>query len=177
MLLTQDQEMVRDAVRALRTGDSGPMPRSGTRNTTFPKTCTRAWRAGCLWHLRARKPGRCRSGLRDPGAGAGRNCRRGRRNQHRHQRDQLPGQRHPDEVRQRGAKKQWLAPLAQGKMLGAFCLTEPHVGSDASSLRTTAVKEGDSYVINGVKQFITSGKNGHVAIVIAVTDKGAGKRA
>jgi len=73
-------------------------------------------------------------------------------------------------------KKQWLMPLAQGQLLGAFCLTEPHTGSDASSLRTTAVKDGDVYVLNGVKQFITSGKNGQVAIVIAVTDKGAGKK-
>ena len=73
-------------------------------------------------------------------------------------------------------KKRWLAPLAQGQLLGAFCLTEPHVGSDASSLRTTAEKDGDGYVINGVKQFITSGQNGDVAIVIAVTDKGAGKK-
>ena len=73
-------------------------------------------------------------------------------------------------------KKQWLAPLAQGHMLGAFCLTEPHAGSDASSLKTTAVKDADGYLINGVKQFITSGKNGHLAIVIAVTDKGAGKK-
>ncbi|MBP7544097.1 MAG: acyl-CoA dehydrogenase family protein [Acidovorax sp.] len=73
-------------------------------------------------------------------------------------------------------KQQWLAPLARGEMLGAFCLTEPHVGSDASALRTTAVKEGNEYVLNGVKQFITSGKNGQVAIVIAVTDKAAGKK-
>jgi butyryl-CoA dehydrogenase len=73
-------------------------------------------------------------------------------------------------------KKQWLQPLAQGRMLGAFCLTEPQAGSDASSLRTTARKDGDGWVIDGVKQFITSGKNGQVAIVIAVTDKGAGKR-
>lgn len=73
-------------------------------------------------------------------------------------------------------RKQWLTPLARGQMLGAFCLTEPHVGSDASSLRTTAVRVGDDYVLNGVKQFITSGKNGDVAIVIAVTDKGAGKK-
>ena len=73
-------------------------------------------------------------------------------------------------------KKKWLVPLAQGQLLGAFCLTEPHVGSDASALRTTAVRQGDEYVINGVKQFITSGKNGQVAIVIAVTDKGAGKK-
>ncbi len=73
-------------------------------------------------------------------------------------------------------KDQWLTPLAQGKLLGAFCLTEPHVGSDASALRTTAVKDGDAYVIQGVKQFITSGKHGDVAIVIAVTDKAAGKK-
>ncbi len=70
----------------------------------------------------------------------------------------------------------WLTPLAQGQLLGAFCLTEPHVGSDASALRTTATREGDHYVINGVKQFITSGKHGDVAIVIAVTDRQAGKK-
>ena len=73
-------------------------------------------------------------------------------------------------------QEQWLRPLAQGQMLGAFCLTEPHVGSDASALRTTAIRDGGDYVINGVKQFITSGKNGDVAIVIAVTDKAAGKK-
>lgn len=73
-------------------------------------------------------------------------------------------------------KQQWLRPLAQGKMLGAFCLTEPQAGSDASMLRTTATRDGDSYVINGVKQFITSGKNADVAIVMAVTDKAAGKK-
>jgi alkylation response protein AidB-like acyl-CoA dehydrogenase len=73
-------------------------------------------------------------------------------------------------------KKQWLTRLAQGELLGVFCLTEPHVGSDASALRTTAAKAGEDYVINGVKQFITSGQNGQLAVVIAVTDKGAGKR-
>jgi alkylation response protein AidB-like acyl-CoA dehydrogenase len=73
-------------------------------------------------------------------------------------------------------QKQWLTPLAKGDMLGVFCLTEPHVGSDASALKTSARKDGDGYVLNGVKQFITSGQNGHLAIVIAVTDKGAGKK-
>lgn len=73
-------------------------------------------------------------------------------------------------------KQRWLTPLARGEMLGAFCLTEPHVGSDASALRTRALREGDAYVLSGVKQFITSGRNGHVAIVIAVTDPGAGKK-
>ncbi|QCP48014.1 acyl-CoA dehydrogenase [Trinickia violacea] len=73
-------------------------------------------------------------------------------------------------------KRDWLTPLARGEMLGAFCLTEPQAGSDASALRTTATRDGDTYVLNGVKQFITSGKNGDVAIVMAVTDKAAGKR-
>ena len=73
-------------------------------------------------------------------------------------------------------KQQWLKPLAAGQMLGAFCLTEPHVGSQADGLKTTAVRDGDHYVLNGVKQFITSGQNGDVAIVMAVTDKAAGKK-
>lgn len=73
-------------------------------------------------------------------------------------------------------KQRFLKPLARGGMLGAFCLTEPHVGSEAGGLRTTAVLDGDHYVLNGVKQFITSGKNGDVAIVMAVTDKAAGKK-
>ena len=73
-------------------------------------------------------------------------------------------------------KERFLRPLAQGEMLGAFCLTEPHTGSDAAALRTTATREGDDYVLNGVKQFITSGKYADVAIVMAVTDKAAGKK-
>ena len=73
-------------------------------------------------------------------------------------------------------KQQWLRPLARGDMLGAFCLTEPHAGSQADGLKTTATKVGGDYLINGVKQFITSGKNGDVAIVTAVTDKAAGKK-
>ena len=73
-------------------------------------------------------------------------------------------------------KERFLKPLARGDMLGAFCLTEPHVGSEAGGLKTTAVQEGDNYVLNGVKQFITSGKNGDLAIVMAVTDKAAGKK-
>jgi alkylation response protein AidB-like acyl-CoA dehydrogenase len=73
-------------------------------------------------------------------------------------------------------KERFLKPLARGDMLGAFCLTEPHVGSEAGGLRTTAVRDGDHYVLNGVKQFITSGQNGDLAIVMAVTDKAAGKK-
>jgi butyryl-CoA dehydrogenase len=73
-------------------------------------------------------------------------------------------------------QRRFLEPLARGDMLGAFCLTEPHVGSEAGGLKTSAVRDGDHYVLNGVKQFITSGKNGNVAIVMAVTDKVAGKK-
>jgi butyryl-CoA dehydrogenase len=73
-------------------------------------------------------------------------------------------------------KEQWLRPLAQGAMLGAFALTEPHTGSDAAALRTTATRDGDEFIINGTKQFITSGKHADVAIVFAVTDKAAGKK-
>jgi len=73
-------------------------------------------------------------------------------------------------------KQQWLRPLARGELLGAFALTEPHTGSDAAALRTSATRDGDEYVINGSKQFITSGKYGDVAIVMAVTDRAAGKR-
>jgi alkylation response protein AidB-like acyl-CoA dehydrogenase len=73
-------------------------------------------------------------------------------------------------------QQRFLVPLARGEMLGAFCLTEPHVGSEAGGLRTTARREGDFYVLDGVKQFITSGQHGNVAIVMAVTDKAAGKK-
>jgi len=73
-------------------------------------------------------------------------------------------------------KEEWLKPLARGERLGCFCLTEPHTGSDASALRTTAVRDGDHWVLSGVKQFITTGKHADVAIVFAVTDKAAGKK-
>ncbi len=73
-------------------------------------------------------------------------------------------------------KERFLRPIARGAMLGAFCLTEPHTGSDASAIATRAEKSGPDYVLNGVKQFITSGKNADLAVVFAVTDKAAGKR-
>ena len=73
-------------------------------------------------------------------------------------------------------KEAWLKSLARGEKLGCFCLTEPHVGSDASAIRTSAVRDGNEWVLNGVKQFITTGKYADVAIVFAVTDKAAGKK-
>ena len=73
-------------------------------------------------------------------------------------------------------KQRFLIPLASGQALGCFCLTEPQVGSDAGAIRARARRDGDEYVIDGVKQFITSGKNADLAIVFAVTDPAAGKR-
>jgi alkylation response protein AidB-like acyl-CoA dehydrogenase len=73
-------------------------------------------------------------------------------------------------------KQTYLKPLASGAQLGCFCLTEPQAGSDAAALKTRAQKQGDEYVLNGAKAFITSGKNADVAIVFAVTDPEAGKK-
>ena len=73
-------------------------------------------------------------------------------------------------------KAKYLPKLSSGAWIGGFALTEPQAGSDASNLRTTAVRDGDQYIVNGAKQFITSGKNGNLIIVFAVTDKAAGKR-
>ena len=73
-------------------------------------------------------------------------------------------------------QRDFLSPLARGEKLAAFCLTEPQAGSDASGLKTRADRQGDSYVLNGTKQFITSGKNADLAIVFAVTNPAAGKR-
>jgi alkylation response protein AidB-like acyl-CoA dehydrogenase len=73
-------------------------------------------------------------------------------------------------------KERFLKPMARGEMLGAFCLTEPQAGSDAAAIKTRAERDGNHYVLNGVKQFITSGQNGDVAIVFAVTDPDKGKQ-
>jgi len=177
MILSQDQEMIRDAVREFAQAELWPHAAEWDKTHHFPKEALKglaalgaygvcvpeAWGGAGLDHLSLALV------VEEVAAGDGgtstvisvTNCpvnailmRHG----------------NPDQ------KAQWLTPLAQGQMLGAFCLTEPHVGSDASALRTTAVREGDEFVINGVKQFITSGQNGDVAIVIAVTDKGAGKK-
>ena len=72
-------------------------------------------------------------------------------------------------------KEKYLKPLAAGDKLGCFCLTEPHVGSDAAAIKTRATKVDAGWLLNGVKQFITTGKNADVAIVFAVSDAGAGK--
>lgn len=73
-------------------------------------------------------------------------------------------------------KQRFLPKLATGEWIGGFALTEPQAGSDASNLRTRARRDGDHYVLDGAKQFITSGKNGQVIIVFAVTDPAASKK-
>ncbi len=73
-------------------------------------------------------------------------------------------------------KDRWLRPLARGEGIGSFALTEPQAGSDASNLRTRAVKRGDKYVVNGAKQFITSGSIPGACVLFAVTDPAVGKR-
>jgi len=73
-------------------------------------------------------------------------------------------------------KRRFLVPMARGEMLACFCLTEPQAGSDASNLRTRAERKGNGWVLNGVKQFITSGRTADMALVFAVTDPANPKR-
>ncbi|MBU6436314.1 MAG: acyl-CoA dehydrogenase family protein [Betaproteobacteria bacterium] len=177
MLLTQDQEMIRDAVRAYVQEQVAPHAAAWDKAHTFPRDALKGLAAlGAYGVCVPEEFGGAGLGyvtlalvLEEIAAGDGgtstvvsvNNCpvcailmRYGNAQQ----------------------KRDWLTPLARGDMLGAFALTEPHVGSDASALRTTAVRQGGDYVLNGVKQFITSGKYGDVAMVMAVTDKAAGKR-
>src|SRR5579864_8255495 len=73
-------------------------------------------------------------------------------------------------------KHRFLKPMAAGEMLSCFCLTEPGAGSDAAAIKTSAKRRGNRWVLNGTKQFITSGQSAQVAIVFAVTDPAAGRR-
>ncbi len=75
-----------------------------------------------------------------------------------------------------GQKQRYLRALAQGELLSAFALTEAKGGSDAGALTTRAVRQGNGYMINGAKQFITTGKNADLTLVFAVTDPEQGKR-
>ena len=73
-------------------------------------------------------------------------------------------------------KQRFLRPMAAGEMLACFCLTEPGAGSDAAAIKTRARRHGNRWVLNGTKQFITSGQHAQMAIVFAVTDPDAGRR-
>ncbi len=73
-------------------------------------------------------------------------------------------------------RDRWLRPMATGAAIGSFALTEPGAGSEASALRTKAVKKDGRYVVNGAKQFISNAKIGHTILLFAVTDPAAGKK-
>ncbi|WP_018714425.1 acyl-CoA dehydrogenase family protein [Brachymonas chironomi] len=177
MLLTQDQEMVRDAVRAFAQEQLWPHAAQWDREHTFPREAHKGLaELGAYGICVPEEYGGAGLDyvtlalvLEEIAAGDGgtstaisvTNC---------------PYNAILMKYGNEQQKQQWLVPAARGDILGAFCLTEPHVGSDASAIRTTAVKEGNEYVINGTKQFITSGKYGQAAVVIAVTDKAAGKK-
>ncbi len=177
MLLTEDQRMVRDAVRTYVAEKIAPFAAAWDKDCTFPREALAGLAAlGCYGVAVPEQWGGAGMDylslaliLEEVAAGDGatstvisvNNC---------------PVCSILMAYGSEAQKAQWLVPLARGELLGAFCLTEPHVGSDASGLRTTATRDGDHWVIDGVKQFITSGKNGDVAIVMAVTDKAAGKR-
>jgi alkylation response protein AidB-like acyl-CoA dehydrogenase len=75
-----------------------------------------------------------------------------------------------------GQKERWLRPLTDGRLLGCFCLSEPGAGSDAAAIATRAAKSGNRFVLNGTKQFVTSGRSAGLALVFAVTDPAAGKK-
>ena len=177
MLLTEEQRLIRDAVRAFVRERIAPHAARWDREATFPREALRglaelgcygvvvpeAWGGAGLDHVSLALV------IEEIAAGDGatstivsvNNC---------------PVCSIFARWANDAQKAQWLRPLASGAMLGAFCLTEPQAGSDASALRTRARLEGDHYVIDGVKQFITSGLHADVAIVMAVTDAAAGKR-
>ena len=139
MLLTHEQEMIRDSVRAFARERLAPFAADWDRNATFPREAlAEMGRMGLM--------GVC---VPEQWGGAG-----------------------LDHV----SLALVLEEVAAGEKLGCFCLTEPHVGSDAASIRTRAERDGTHWVLNGVKQFITTGKYADYAVVFAVSDKSAGKR-
>jgi alkylation response protein AidB-like acyl-CoA dehydrogenase len=177
MLLTHEQEMIRDSVRAFARGRLAPFAAAWDREATFPRealaemgrmglmgVCVpERWGGAGLDHVSlalvleevAAGDGACSTMLSV-------------------QNSVVCG---PINAFGTDAQKtRWLKPLAAGEKLGCFCLTEPHVGSDAGAIRTRAERDGAHWVLNGVKQFITTGKNADYAVVFAVSDKGAGKK-
>lgn len=177
MILTSEQELIRDSIRAFAQERLAPFAAEWDRNHTFPREALKELaELGALGMVVPEEWGGAGMdymslvlALEEIAAGDGATstivsvqnslaCG-------------IPARYGSD-----AQKARWLKPLARGEMLGCFCLTEPHVGSDASALRTTAVRDGDEWVLNGVKQFITTGREADVAIVFAVTDKTAGKK-
>jgi alkylation response protein AidB-like acyl-CoA dehydrogenase len=177
MLLTQEQELIRDSVRAFAQEQLAPFAAEWDRHSTFPRAALKALADLGLYGMTVPEQWdgagsdfvSLALALEEVAAGDGA-CSTIISVQN----SVVCGP-----ILQFGSEVQkqiFLKPLARGAQLGCFCLTEPHVGSDAGAIRTRALRDGNDYVINGTKQFITSGKNADIAIVFAVTDPAAGKR-
>ncbi|HRP76165.1 MAG TPA: acyl-CoA dehydrogenase [Rhodocyclaceae bacterium] len=177
MILTEEQEMIRDAMRAFARERLAPFAADWDRNHTFPREAlTELASLGAMGMVVPEEWGGAGMdyvslvlALEEIAAGDGATSTIVS------VQNSLPC----GIINRFGSdpqKDRWLRRLASGEALGCFCLTEPHVGSDASAIRTSAVRDGDQWVLNGVKQFITTGKYADVAIVFAVTDKAAGKK-
>ena len=177
MILTQEQEMIRDSLRAFAQERLAPFAADWDRNHTFPREALQELaELGALGMVVPEEWGGAGMdymslvlALEEIAAGDGATSTIVS------VQNSLPCgilNRFGSDAQ----KEAWLKPLARGEKLGCFCLTEPHVGSDASAIRTSAVRDGNEWVLNGVKQFITTGKHADMAIVFAVTDKAAGKK-
>ena len=177
MILTQEQEMIRDSMRAFAQERLAPFAAEWDRNHTFPAEALKE--LGELGAMGMVVPEEWDGAgmdymslvltLEEIAAGDGATS------------TIVSVQNSlacgiPNKYGTDAQKEEWLKPLARGEKLGCFCLTEPHTGSDASAITTRADRDGDSFVLNGVKHYITTGKYAQMAIVFAVTDKAAGKK-
>ena len=177
MILTSEQEMIRDSIRAFVTEHIVPHASRWDRDSTFPRDAVRGlgelgamgitipeeWGGAGLDYLSLVLA------IEEIAAGDGATSTIVS------VQNSLPCGilfRYGSEAQ----KTQWLPRLASGELLGCFCLTEPQAGSDAANLKATARRDGSDWVINGVKQYSTSGSTADLAIVFAVTDRSAGKR-
>jgi hypothetical protein len=177
MILTQEQEMIRDAMRAFAQERLAPFAAEWDRNHTFPAEALKELgELGAMGMVVPEEWGGAGMDylslvltLEEIAAGDGATS------------TIVSVQNSlacgiPAKYGSNAQKEEWLKPLARGEKLGCFCLTEPHTGSDAAAITTRAEREGDAFVLNGVKHYITTGSHADVAIVFAVTDKAAGKK-
>jgi alkylation response protein AidB-like acyl-CoA dehydrogenase len=175
--LTEDQELLRDSIREFAEGELRPHVRDWDEAQEFPREvlarCASLGLMGiqfpedyggagmssvdyciCIEELARVDPSVCLSIAAHNGLGAAHIAAFGSEEQ----------------------KRRYLVPLARGEQLAAWGLTEASSGSDAASMRTSAVRDGDGWVINGSKQFITHGRSGDVLVVMAVTSRAQGSR-
>ena len=177
MILTQEQEMIRDSMRAFAQERIAPFAADWDRNHTFPAEALKELgELGAMGMCVPEEWGGAGMDymslvltLEEIAAGDGATS------------TIVSVQNSlacgiPNRYGSDAQKEEWLKPLARGEKLGCFCLTEPHTGSDAAAITTRADRDGDDFVLNGVKHYITTGSHADVAIVFAVTDKAAGKK-